>query len=171
MTTVVEFYIPEKDRKNTIKILNDHFSDHHTKKIERGFYDFTKQYCHGNNHNIELAASIYRDKVKDLIFNCRKGNATMKDIKKRIADDTFNAYNLAFLRFDELDENNWMKIILRMKTTDEKLNNLPAIEWEPCRQCKSTEHYFYQLQTRSADEPMTTFYICKSCGKTTSINN
>jgi DNA-directed RNA polymerase subunit M/transcription elongation factor TFIIS len=171
MSTVIEFYVPDKDRKFTVRTLSEHFSEYHSKKIEKGYYDFTKQYCHGNQHNTILAASIYKDKVKDLIFNCQKNNKTMKEIKKQISRNMYNAYNLAFLRPDELDENNWMKIILRMKTTNEKLNNLPAIEWEPCRQCKCIEHYFYQLQTRSADEPMTTFYICKSCGKTTSINN
>lgn len=171
MSTVIEFYIPEKDRKNTIKLLGNYFNEDYVKKIEKGLYDFTRQYCRCNHHNISLAPSIYKDKAKDLIYNCRKENTTMKNIKKSITAGEYNAYNLAFLRFDELDENNWMKIILRIKTTNEKLTDLPAIEWEPCRQCKSTEHYFYQLQTRSADEPMTTFYICKKCGKTTSINN
>ncbi|KAK6464982.1 putative RNA polymerase III subunit C11 [Scheffersomyces coipomensis] len=30
--------------------------------------------------------------------------------------------------------------------------------------CDSTKAYFFQLQIRSADEPMTTFYKCVSCG-------
>lgn len=171
MTTVIEFYISDKVRKNAINELTEHFSKARSKEIEKGFYDFTKQYCQGNQQNILLATSIYKDKVKELLYNCEKDTRTMKEIKKKIEKNKYNAYNLAFLRPDEMDEDNWMKIILRMKTTSEKLNNLPAIEWEPCVQCKSTEHYFYQLQTRSADEPMTTFYICKSCGKTTSINN
>lgn len=29
-----------------------------------------------------------------------------------------------------------------------------------CPKCANTQAYFYQLQTRSADEPMTTFYKC-----------
>ena len=33
-----------------------------------------------------------------------------------------------------------------------------------CRKCKSNECSYYQLQTRSADEPMTTFVTCISCG-------
>ena len=51
------------------------------------------------------------------------------------------------------------------------MKNLPSIEWKPCRVCDNVEHFYYQLQTRSADEPMTTFYICKQCDKTTKINN
>lgn len=34
-----------------------------------------------------------------------------------------------------------------------------------CGHCKNTQCSFYQLQTRSADEPMTTFIRCLKCGK------
>jgi DNA-directed RNA polymerase III subunit RPC11 len=33
-----------------------------------------------------------------------------------------------------------------------------------CERCGNRRASFYQLQTRSADEPMTTFYRCLSCG-------
>ena len=33
-----------------------------------------------------------------------------------------------------------------------------------CRKCKSKKCSYYQLQTRSADEPMTTFVTCLDCG-------
>ncbi len=34
-----------------------------------------------------------------------------------------------------------------------------------CIRCGSNKTYYYQLQTRSADEGMTTFYTCAECGK------
>lgn len=34
----------------------------------------------------------------------------------------------------------------------------------PKDECTGTKGYFYQLQIRSADEPMTTFYKCTTCG-------
>ncbi len=33
-----------------------------------------------------------------------------------------------------------------------------------CKKCKSNKTSYYQLQTRSADEPMTTFVECSNCG-------
>ena len=33
-----------------------------------------------------------------------------------------------------------------------------------CRKCKSRKTTYYQLQTRSADEPMTTYVTCLGCG-------
>lgn len=171
MTTVVEFYIPDKDRKNSIKLLAQHFDTKKCKKIERGFFDFTEQYCKSNNNNLVMAQSIYKDNVQNLIFNCEQNHATIQKLQKLIAKGKYNEYNLAFLKAEELDEDNWMKIILRKNTTEEKLNNLPSVEWRPCKICKSIEYGYYQLQTRSADEPMTTFYICKNCGKTYKVNN
>lgn len=34
----------------------------------------------------------------------------------------------------------------------------------PVDNCTGDKAYFYQLQIRSADEPMTTFYKCVVCG-------
>lgn len=34
----------------------------------------------------------------------------------------------------------------------------------PTNTCEGEKAYFYQLQIRSADEPMTTFYKCTTCG-------
>jgi DNA-directed RNA polymerase subunit M/transcription elongation factor TFIIS len=33
-----------------------------------------------------------------------------------------------------------------------------------CGKCKSNKTEYYQLQTRSADEPMTTYVTCRGCG-------
>jgi transcription elongation factor S-II len=39
-----------------------------------------------------------------------------------------------------------------------------------CSKCKSDKTTYYQLQTRSADEPMTTFVTCMNCGKKWKMN-
>lgn len=171
MTMVVEFYISEKDRKQSTKLLSEHFDKKVINNIEQGFYDYTEQYCKNNNNYMVMAQPIYKDIIRNFLYNCEQNHRTIKRIKKEITKKKFNEYNLAFLRPDELDEDNWMKIILRKNTTEEKFNNLPTITWKACRDCKSTQYSFYQLQTRSADEPMTTFYICKECGKTYKVNN
>eukprot|EP00999_Lentomonas_sp_LEN2_P001848 NODE_2971_length_472_cov_37.631884_g2921_i0.p2 GENE.NODE_2971_length_472_cov_37.631884_g2921_i0~~NODE_2971_length_472_cov_37.631884_g2921_i0.p2 ORF type:complete len:108 (+),score=2.19 NODE_2971_length_472_cov_37.631884_g2921_i0:74-397(+) len=35
----------------------------------------------------------------------------------------------------------------------------------PNKECESTSANFFQMQTRSADEPMTIFYRCVECGE------
>lgn len=171
MTVVIEFYIADKIRKSTVKSLSKYFDRSACPKIEQGFYDYTEQFCKSNNNNLIMAQSIYKDMIQNLLFNCEQNHNTIRKLIKLIVKKKYNPYNLAFLRPAELDEDNWMKIILRINTTEEKLNNLPTIEWKPCKICKSIEYYYYQLQTRSADEPMTTFYVCNNCNKTYKVNN
>ena len=40
-----------------------------------------------------------------------------------------------------------------------------------CPYCEHEVAYFQQIQIRSADEPMTTFYRCANCEKIWSDNN
>lgn len=171
MATFVEFYISDKNRKKIIKKLSEHFDKKNCHLIEQGLYDYTEQYCKNNSNNLALAQSIYKDCASNIIFNCDQNNPTIKNIKKLISKNKYNPYNLAFLRPEELDENNWIKIINRNKTTEYQLNNLPTVEWKPCRDCKNIHYFYRQMQTRSADEPMTTFYTCKNCGRTYKVNN
>lgn len=55
------------------------------------------------------------------------------------------------LRIDELHR-------VALNTTDENYEGLFK-----CNKCKSKKTTYYQMQTRSADEPMTTFVTCINC--------
>ena len=59
----------------------------------------------------------------------------------------------------------------KLKEVDDVLGGAAAWEnvdstAETCPECRHGRAYFMQIQTRSADEPMTTFYKCcnPSCG-------
>lgn len=168
---VLEFYIPEKDRDTIVKRLTKQFNIKHSKKIEKGLYDYSKQYCKNNYAMTSLASAVYMDKANNLIYNCEQNNSTIKKLKKEINQDYFNPYNLAFLRPEELNEDNWKKILQRMDNIENTIKNAAFYEWKPCENCGGTKYTHYQLQTRSADEAMTTFYVCHGCGKNNSINN
>lgn len=170
MSVIVDFYVSERERSNTTKLLQAHFNKKHVTLIEDGIYNYSLQYSMHNSYDKLLAQTIYKDTRKNIIYNCEQNHQTIRKIKKDMEKSKFNPYNLAFLRPEELDEDNWIRIIMRRDTTEEKLNNLPTVKWRPCIRCKCTEYSYYQLQTRSIDEPMTTFYICKQCGKNYSVN-
>jgi DNA-directed RNA polymerase subunit M/transcription elongation factor TFIIS len=52
------------------------------------------------------------------------------------------------------------KQMRRLRTKD--VENAPDGAFT-CRRCKSKKTSYYQLQTRSADEPLTTFVECLNC--------
>ncbi|KAI8849248.1 hypothetical protein BC829DRAFT_361974 [Chytridium lagenaria] len=54
------------------------------------------------------------------------------------------------------------------KAVDDVLGGEEALEKQDqtdvnCSKCEGTRAYYMQLQIRSADEPMTTFYTCVNC--------
>ena len=61
------------------------------------------------------------------------------------------------------------KSLLDAKTTRDRylyeINKEMATDAYTCGRCFKKECTYYQLQTRSADEPMTTFVTCLNCGK------
>ena len=67
----------------------------------------------------------------------------------------------------ELQPEKWDDLIENLKIQNQN-KYTPKIEASTdnftCSKCKSKECSYYQLQTRSADEPMTTFVTCISCG-------
>lgn len=51
---------------------------------------------------------------------------------------------------------------LRKQTLQNEAQNIEG--FFTCRRCKSKKTSYYELQTRSADEPMTVFVSCLQCG-------
>lgn len=159
-------------RKKSVKSLLEYFDEKHAKNTENGIFDFTNQYCKCNNGYDLMILGIYQDRLNSLLFDLENNKKTIKKIIKDINKKNIKNldYNLAFYEPVELDEESWAQILLRRKKNEEVRKNLSTIEWKPCRDCKGNEYQYYQLQTRSADEPMTTFYVCSFCGWTARIN-
>ncbi|KAL0479848.1 DNA-directed RNA polymerase III subunit RPC11 [Acrasis kona] len=65
------------------------------------------------------------------------------------------------------------KVKLEKKQVDDVLGGIdkyaPTVNMQ-CPKCSQPEAYFTEFQTRSADEPMTQFYQCVSCGHQWKIN-
>lgn len=62
--------------------------------------------------------------------------------------------------FKEKVENN-----RKIEVVDKSIETLPKVD-QKCPKCKNSKAYFWLLQTRSADEPETTFYKCTKCSHT-----
>ena len=84
-----------------------------------------------------------------------------------IKNKELKAHELAFMTHQEMDPQRWKPLIDDKKIRDKNMYN-PQIDANTdnftCGKCKSNRCSYYQLQTRSADEPMTTFVTCIDCG-------
>jgi transcription elongation factor S-II len=75
---------------------------------------------------------------------------------------------LAFMTHQEMNPEQWKVMIEKKIKRDASRysTNIEAMtEMFTCKKCKSKKCTYYELQTRSADEPSTIFITCLDCGK------
>ena len=144
------------------KINNEEISEN----LEKGIYNYTLKCCEEKNlikkWSNNLFVLIYIQKVKSTLFNLNN-----KEIFNNLVNKKFKAHEMIFMSHQELYPELWNDLIEEKKIKDENKFS-PKIEASTddftCFKCKSNKCTFYQLQTRSADEPMTTFVTCLNCG-------
>lgn len=113
------------------------------------------------------SAAPYRDKIRSLYQNLR--NKSNPELKVRVLSGEISARRLVVMTHEELKSK-------QQRATDaaiakENMNNaMVAQEVKSvstalqCGKCQQKKVSYSQAQTRSADEPMTTFCECLVCG-------
>jgi transcription elongation factor S-II len=106
---------------------------------------------------------IYIDHLRTIYYNLKNNDVNIKKIKTK----KIKAHEFAFMTHQEMAPENWT-VLLENKKLRDKNKYEPNLEASTddftCWKCKSKKCTYYQLQTRSADEPMTTFVSCLDCG-------
>ena len=139
-------------------IINDKFK---SKKIEDSIYNFSVYYAESNNFfDNDSLIEIYEHKVDDILFNLNDKNNNY--LKKGIMDNEIE--NVGYLSPHKLNPDLWRSIIDKREWIEYKKKNMATTDIYLCKKCGKRKCTFYQLQTRSADEPMTTFVDCQVCG-------
>jgi transcription elongation factor S-II len=75
---------------------------------------------------------------------------------------------LAFMTHQEMNPAHWKDMIeqkMRRDAVKFSTNVEAMTDMFVCKKCKSRRCTYYELQTRSADEPSTIFISCLDCGK------
>ena len=159
---------PTEFRANIVSKLSDIIGDNKiTTNLEKGVLNYSIDVS--NKQNIvkkwdnELFVIIYTERLRTIMFNLQKNETLLTQIKNK----EIKSHRLAFMTHQEMNPNKWKPLIEDKKIRDKNMYN-PQIDANTdnftCGKCKSKRCSYYQLQTRSADEPMTTFVTCIDCG-------
>jgi len=144
-----------------------------SKEIEVGAYNFSINYANSNNvvkrWNNKRFKDIYLHKCMSLFSNLKIdsyiGN---KRLCERLKKNEFKPTKLAEMNPQHTFPENWKELLDEKNKRDKMLYELrteTATDVFECGRCKKRKCTYYQLQTRSADEPMTTYVTCLNCGK------
>ena len=158
---------PEEFRKKIQMTLNKKLKrEKCSVNLEKGIYNWSLQ--DASNKKIikrwdnEIFVAIYLDRFKTIMINLENSSLIEKIVSKEI-----KPHQIAFLTHQEMSPEKWRLLIEKKKQRDQNMYE-PKIDANTdnftCRRCKSKRCSYYQLQTRSADEPMTTFVTCIECG-------
>ncbi|GAC98877.1 hypothetical protein PHSY_006472 [Pseudozyma hubeiensis SY62] len=108
----------------------------------------------------------YRNKVRSLSLNIKDKNNP--DLRARVVEGDIAADKLVTMTNEELASDKRKREIEELQMQNLfKAKGAAAQEAETdafqCGRCKQRKTRYYQMQTRSADEPMTTFVTCTNC--------
>ena len=116
-----------------------------------------------------LFENIYKTVARRIITNLYKDSYVKNSrlIQRAVAGE-FTLEELAGKNPYELYPELWKDLADRQIMREQKLlegNKGMATDQFKCHGCGKRECTFYEMQTRSADEPMTIFITCLNCGK------
>ena len=141
-------------------------------KIEKGIYNYVIEKSKEKNIKRFWSNRIFKDfylnKIMSIYSNVKNdsyiGNKKFLD---RIKNGEIDPEKICHLNVYDIFPENWKELLdLVIKRDKLKYDLKPEAMTDvfKCRKCGSRSCSYYEIQTRSADEPMTQFINCLDCG-------
>jgi DNA-directed RNA polymerase subunit M/transcription elongation factor TFIIS len=137
-------------------------------KIELSIFEYALIYCSNNKYEPNYVKPIYQDKLNEIISNLdeNKKGVMNKTFKNNILSGKIDSSNVAFLSPAQIHPEKWVHIIKKKEYMEQREKNIVYSDAYKCFKCGESKCKITQVQTRSADEPMTTFVVCVVCHNT-----
>ena len=153
-------------RNKNVEIFNKTFDNKTSVKIEKGVFNFAiseaKKKNIVRNWDNKYFVKLYLDRLRSIYINL-KNDHVIEKIKSR----KIKMKELSLMTHKEICPEKWKKLIDAKIKRDKNMTSVDlsaATDEFKCYKCKKQRCTYYQLQTRGADEPMTTFVTCLVCG-------
>lgn len=139
----------------------------HAINLEKGVFNYAIQEANFRKivkkwDNVGFV-QLYLDRLRSIYMNLKND-----DLLQLVQCGEITPQTLAFMTHQEMNPERWKEAIDRKikRNASKYTTNMEAsTDMFTCRKCKSKRCTYYELQTRSADEPATVFITCLDCGK------
>ena len=136
-----------------------------SKNIEKGIFNYAIDEAKKKNivrkWENKYFLQLYKNRLRSINLNL-KNNKFLKKIKKK----KIKTLQLEKMSHQEMCPEKWKDLIdakLKRDKNMTSVNMSAATDEFKCFKCGKRKCTYYQLQTRSADEPITTFISCLVC--------
>ena len=147
-------------------------TDLQAKDLEIGVFNWSIEYA--DKHRVLRSwkdrrfLSIYKNKARSVLANVNGASYIQNNrLLNRLKDGEFKPHDIAYMKHENMFPEKWNNLIdMKMKKEENMLNTRSAVVTDhfKCGKCKKNECSYYEMQTRSADEPTTIFVNCLNCG-------
>jgi len=136
-------------------------------KIELSIFEYSLIYCLNNGYDQKFIKPIYNDKVYNIISNLDQTHIiNNQTFKNNILNGKINPSYVAFMSPSQLHPIQWQYWVKKKEYKEWRENSIAYSDAYKCFKCGESKCKISQAQTRSADEPMTTFVTCLVCHNT-----
>jgi transcription elongation factor S-II len=158
---------------NNLKFLEDKFSKDDIRSLEKAIFEAAynravKNYV-ARSWKAPVFIEIYRQIVRSVFSNIHPQSPVKNPrLLTRVLDGEFKLNDIPLMSSFEMFPEKWFELKDKLLQREQKIlegNKSRATDQFKCRRCGKRECTYYELQTRSADEPMTCFISCLNCGK------
>ena len=158
---------PEAFRLNICTKLNSLVeNEKKSRNLEKGVYNYALKEATQRKvvkkWDNPYFTQIYVDRLRTIYMNL--GNP---ELIHQIKSGQVPSHAVSFMTHQEMMPDKWGPMIQEKSKRDKNKYETTieaATDTFKCRKCHSNKCTYYQMQTRSADEPMTTFVTCIDCG-------
>ena len=142
-----------------------------SKRIEKSIYNYAIDTAKKRNitrlWSERVFYNLYMNKCISIYSNLSESSYIQNNyLLKNILDNKIDPEKVANLSVYDIFPDNWKDLMDKKSKMDElkyKLKPEAMTDQFKCRKCYSRSCSYYEVQTRSADEPMTQFITCLNC--------
>jgi hypothetical protein len=158
---------------NNLKFLENSCTMDNIRQLEMAIFETAFKYALKNyiprSWKSSIFIEIYRKIVRNVFSNIHPDSPVGNPrLLLRIIDGEFPLQDIPTMSSYEMFPEKWFELRDKQLQREQKIlegNKSRATDQFKCRRCQKRECTYYELQTRSADEPMTCFISCLNCGK------
>ena len=139
------------------------------KSIFKVVFDLAIKNFIPRNWKIQQFKELYKQVTRTVLWNTHPDSPVKNGrLIERIKDGEFALDAIPAMSAYELYPEHWKELADKQLIREQKIlegDKSRATDQYKCHRCSKRECTYYELQTRSADEPMTIFITCLNCGK------